>query len=28
MLWLPSSLRLGRDDVVRICDTIRAFYRS
>jgi perosamine synthetase len=28
MLWLPSSLRLRRDDVVRVCDTIRAFYRS
>jgi perosamine synthetase len=28
MLWLPSSLRLGRDDVARICDTIRAFFRS
>jgi perosamine synthetase len=28
MLWLPSSLRLGRDDVARICDAIRAFYRS
>jgi len=28
ILWLPSSLRLGRDDVARICDTIRAFYRS
>jgi perosamine synthetase len=28
MLWLPSSLRLGRDDVARICDRIRAFYGS
>jgi perosamine synthetase len=28
MLWLPSSLRLGRDDVARVCDTIRTFYRS
>ena len=28
MLWLPSSLRLGRDDVARICETIESFYRS
>jgi perosamine synthetase len=26
MLWLPSSLRLGRDDVARICRAIRTFY--
>jgi perosamine synthetase len=28
LLWLPSSLRLGRADVARICDTIGSFYRS
>jgi perosamine synthetase len=28
LLWLPSSLRLRRDDVARICDTIKNFYRS
>lgn len=25
-LWLPSSLRLERDDVARICATVRGFY--
>jgi perosamine synthetase len=28
MLWLPSSLRLGRDDVARVCETIKGFYKS
>lgn len=27
-LWLPSSLRLERDDVARICTAIRVFYAS
>jgi perosamine synthetase len=27
LLWLPSSLRLGRDEVARVCEAIRAFYR-
>jgi len=28
MLWLPSSLRVGRDDVARICGAIHAFLRA
>ncbi|MGH9256403.1 MAG: DegT/DnrJ/EryC1/StrS family aminotransferase [Vicinamibacterales bacterium] len=28
MLWLPSSLRLGRAEVVRICSAIQAFYTA
>ena len=27
-LWLPSSLRLERSDVMRICEAIEAFYRA
>lgn len=27
LLWLPSSLRLTRSDVGRVCDTIRGFFR-
>lgn len=27
MLWLPSSLRLDRNDVARICEAIRGFFR-
>ena len=26
MLWLPSSLRVERDDVARICNAIHAFF--
>lgn len=27
-LWLPSSLRLERDDVSRVCEAIRGFYAT